>query len=255
MKTNVWRTKANDGCHSSEAFFFYWLVYVFTFQVFSPFPVSPPETPISSPPPHRLPWGCSPSHPPTPTSHWAFLYTRAFCLHSTKGLSFYWHQARPSSPTYAAGAMDLSMCTLVSGLVPSGSGWYGHFYGVANPFSSFNPFSNSSNGNPVLSSMVGYEHLLPYLSCSGRAFQETAISGSCQHALLGISNTVWVLYIGWIPRWGSLWMAFSSVSALNFVSVFPPVNIFVPPSKKDWSIHTLVFLLLELHVVCWLYLG
>jgi hypothetical protein len=30
---------------------------------------------------------------------------------------------------------------------------------------------------------------------------------------------------------------------------------FVPPSKKDQSIHTLVFLLLELHVVCELYLG
>ena len=27
------------------------------------------------------------------------------------------------------------------------------------------------------------------------------------------------------PRWGSLWMAFPSVSAPNFVSVFPPVNI------------------------------
>jgi hypothetical protein len=30
---------------------------------------------------------------------------------------------------------------------------------------------------------------------------------------------------------------------------------FVPPSKKDRRIHTLVFLLLEFHVVCELYLG
>jgi hypothetical protein len=30
---------------------------------------------------------------------------------------------------------------------------------------------------------------------------------------------------------------------------------FVPPSKKDQSIHTLVLLLLELHVVCELYVG
>ena len=30
---------------------------------------------------------------------------------------------------------------------------------------------------------------------------------------------------------------------------------FDPPSKKDQSIHTLVFFLLELHVVCELYLG
>jgi hypothetical protein len=30
---------------------------------------------------------------------------------------------------------------------------------------------------------------------------------------------------------------------------------FVPPSKKDRSIHTVVFLLLEFHVICELYLG
>jgi hypothetical protein len=30
---------------------------------------------------------------------------------------------------------------------------------------------------------------------------------------------------------------------------------FVPPSKKDQRTHTLVFLLLEVHVVCELYLG
>jgi hypothetical protein len=30
---------------------------------------------------------------------------------------------------------------------------------------------------------------------------------------------------------------------------------FVPPSEKDRSIHTLVFLLLEFHVFCELYLG
>ena len=42
---------------------------------------------------------------------------------------------------------------------------------------------------------------------------------SCHQALLGISNSVWVcwLYMWWIPRWGNLWMAFSSVSVLLFV--------------------------------------
>jgi hypothetical protein len=44
-------------------------------------------------------------------------------------------------------------------------------------------------------------------------------------------------------------MAFPSVSAPYFVSVFAPVSIFVSPCKKDQSIHTLVFLL-ELHAVC-----
>ena len=34
-----------------------------------------------------------------------------------------------------------------------------------------------------------------------------------------------------------------------------PHGYFVPVSKKDGNINTLVFLLLELHVVCELYLG
>jgi hypothetical protein len=54
------------------------------------------------------------------------------------------------------------------------------------PFISFNPFSNSSNRVPLLSPMVGCEHL-PYicLSDSGRASQETAISGSL------LASTCW----------------------------------------------------------------
>ena len=51
-----------------------------------------------------------------------------------------------------------------------------------------------------------------------------------------------------ILRWGSLWVAFPSVSALQFVSVFPC-------PKKDLNIHTLFFLLLELRVICELYSG
>jgi hypothetical protein len=45
-------------------------------------------------------------------------------------------------------------------------------------------------GNPMLTSMVGYEHPLLYLSGFGRVFQGTTISGSCQDALLGIHNSV-----------------------------------------------------------------
>jgi hypothetical protein len=46
-----------------------------------------------------------------------------------------------------------------------------------------------------------------------------------------------------------------SVSAPNFVSVTPSMGILFPPSKKDGSIHTLVFLILEFYVVCELYIG
>jgi hypothetical protein len=91
--------------------------------------------------------------------------------------------------------------------------------GLQTPSSSFSPFSNSSIEDTMLSPMVGCEHLPLYLSGSGRASQETAITGSCQQALLGILNSVWAwcLYMGW----GSLWMVFPSVSAPYFVPIFP----------------------------------
>ena len=108
------------------------------------------------------------------------------------------------------------------------AGWYNCSSSwVANGFTSFRPFSNSSTGDPMLSPMVAWEHLPLYLSDSGKASQETTVSGSFQYALLGIHHYVWVwwLYMAWIPRWGILWMAFPSVSAPHFLSVFPPMSI------------------------------
>jgi hypothetical protein len=104
-------------------------------------------------------------------------------------------------------------CELWRGLV----GWHCcSSYGVANPFSSSSPSPNSSIGVPMLSPMVGCEHPHLYWSDSGRASQKTAIAGSCQLALLGISNSdwIWCFFMEWIPRLGSLWMAFPSISAL-----------------------------------------
>jgi hypothetical protein len=60
--------------------------------------------------------------------------------------------------------------------------------------------------------------------------------------------------MGWIPGWGSLWMVLSSLSAPNFVFVTRSIGVF-PHSKKERSIPTLVFLLLEFHVFYNLYLG
>jgi hypothetical protein len=50
-------------------------------------------------------------------------------------------------------------------------------------------------------------------------------------------------------------MVLPSFSAPNFVSVIPYMGIFVPHSKEGQSIGTLIFLLLEFHVFCKLYLG
>jgi hypothetical protein len=170
-----------------------------------PFPVSPSAIPLSHPPPTAsmrvLP------HPPLPHCpgiplHWAS------SLHSTKDHSFHWCPTRPSSATYATGVTGASMCTLwlvvkslgaLGGLV----GWYCcSSYGVANPFSSFSPFPNSPIGAPMPSPMFDCKHPYLYLSVSGRASQETAISGSCQQAPLGICHSVWVwcLHMRWISR-------------------------------------------------------
>jgi hypothetical protein len=87
-------------------------------------------------------------------------------------------------------------------------------------------------GVPKLSLMVSFLHL--YWSGSGKASQGSGIPGSCQQALLGISNSIWVwcLQKGWIPRWGHLWMAFPSIS----------VPLFVPALSFDRGNSVLIFL-------------
>jgi hypothetical protein len=134
---------------------------------------------------------------------------------------------------------SLHVYCLVGNLVPESSGgsvgWSCFSsYVIPNPFSSFSPFSNSSNGVPMLSAMVGFENLPQYLLDSGRGAQETAITCFCQQALLGIHNSVWVcsLYLGWIPRLGSLWMTFSLFSVPYFVSIFPPLSILFPLLRR-----------------------
>ena len=41
--------------------------------------------------------------------------------------------------------------------------------------------------------------------------------------------------MGWIPKWGSLWMVISSVSAPNFVSVTPSMGILFPLLRRILS--------------------
>jgi hypothetical protein len=81
---------------------------------------------------------------------------------------------------------------LVPGSFGGGSGWFVLLlsYGVANPFSSYDPCPNFSTGITMLSLMVRYLHMNLYWSGSGKAFQGTAIPGSSQQALLGIGKCV-----------------------------------------------------------------
>ena len=84
----------------------------FTYQRLSPFPgfLSENPHPISPPPASMRLFLYLPTHSHFPIL--AFPYTGASSLHRTKGLSFHRCQTRPSSATYAAGAMGCSMCTL-----------------------------------------------------------------------------------------------------------------------------------------------
>jgi hypothetical protein len=108
-------------------------------------------------------------------------------------------------------------------------------YRVADPFRSLGTFSSFSIGSPVFHPIDECEHPLLYLPGIGIASQEIAMSGSCQQNLAGICNSVWVwwLYMGWIPRWGSLWMVFPFISAPKFFSVTPSMGILFPILRRS----------------------
>ena len=107
-------------------------------------------------------------------------------------------------------------------------------YRVADPFSSLATFSSSSIGGPVYYPIDDGEHPLLYLSGTGIASQETAISGSFQQNLAGICNRlcIWWLIMGWILGWGSLWMVDPLISAPNFVSVTPSMDVLFPILRR-----------------------
>jgi hypothetical protein len=201
----------------------------------SSFPVSPSETsyPIAPPPASMRLFSHPSTHPPTHPLlpplpciplHWGIEPSHdqgpLLLLMLDKAILCY---IRGWSHGF------LHVYSLVGDLIPENSGigggglvgWYCcSSYGVANPFSSFSPCSSIFLGIPTLDWLQASSSLL------GRLWQSlsgSAIAGSCQHVLLGISNSVWVwcLQMGWIPRLGSLWMAFPSVSAPLFVPAVP----------------------------------
>jgi hypothetical protein len=74
------------------------------------------------------------------------------------------------------------------------------------------------------------DHPLLYLSDTGKASHEKAISEAFQQNLAGIYNSVcvWWLIMEWTPGWGSIWMVHPFVLAPNFVSATPPMDILFP---------------------------
>lgn len=171
-----------------------------------------------------------------PTTHTyittlAFPYIGALNPIRPKGCSSHWCPTRPSPATYAAGAMGPSMCILwlvvQSPGAPRGlTSWHSCSPNLAATPSVPSVHSQTpALQNPAFRLMVGCGHPLLHLSTSGRAAKEIVISGFCQQALPSIGNIIRVcgLYMEWIPRWNSLWLAFPSVSTPHFVSTFPSV--------------------------------
>jgi hypothetical protein len=129
-------------------------------------------------------------------------------------------------------------------------------YRVADPFSSLGAFSSFSIGDPMFHLIDDCEHPLLYLPGTGIASYETSITGSLQQNLAGICKSVWVwwLIMGWIPRWGSLWMVHPFILAPNFVSVTPFMGIlFSVLRRNEVSTHLsflfLIFLSFAMHSV------
>jgi hypothetical protein len=174
----------------------------------------------------------------------------AYNLPKIKDLSSHWWVTRPSSATYAT--RDIS------------SGWEGYWllhivvppYRIADSFSSLGTFSSFFIGDAVFHPIDDCEHPLLYLPGAGIASQEIGILGSCQQNLAGICNSVWALVVvyGVGPQVGQSLDApsFRLSSELCLCNSFH--GYFVPYSKKERSVHSLVFLL-EFHVFCKLYLG
>jgi hypothetical protein len=165
--------------------------------MFSPFPVPLPwKPPIPSPPPSFYEGVPSLTHQLLPPLYLDIEHSQdqgpLLLLMPSKVILCY---------IYGWSYESLHVYSLVGGLVPVsfvGSGClillfclWGCKPPPASLVLSLTPLLGDLIGDPVLSPMVGCEHLPLYLSGSGRASKKTAISGSC-HALLGIYNSVCV---------------------------------------------------------------
>ena len=78
------------------------------------------------------------------------------------------------------------------------------------------------------------EHPLLCLLGPSIVSQETTLSGYFQQNLASVCNgvSVWMLIMGWIPGYGSLYMVHPFISAPNFVSVTPSMGVLFPNLRR-----------------------
>jgi hypothetical protein len=204
---------------------------LFAFQLLSFFHVSPPEPPYPThPPPASI---TPPTHPPTPGFPPLCSLTLKHQSSQAQG-PFFSLMSNMGILSHICGCHlgSLYVYSLVGGQIRWSSGGSGRLTLLlpqwgCNPPQLLQSLFQLLTRDSMLNPMVGCQHLPLYLSGSGRGSQETDILGFHQQALPSIHNIIWfwLLYMGWIPRWSSLWMAFASVSAPHFVFIFPSMSI------------------------------
>lgn len=196
---------------------FYWIFYIFTFQMLSLFPVAPLSylhytyTHEYAPPPISALW-----HSPTPEK---------MNLLRNKGSFSHLLQTMPSSASYATEAMSPSMCTLWSLVKSLGALWglidwhcYSS-YGSANSFSFFSPFSNSSIEVFRFSQTVSWKHPYLYKALAEPLRRHPHQAPVIKHFL---ARTIVTWFTGCI--WD--WSPDRAVSGWPFISL--PLFVFVP---------------------------
>ena len=177
---------------------FYWIFYLFTFQILSPFQVSPWKSTV------HAPSFCFYESVPLPTNsgllpcihlHWGIELSQdqglLLLLMSNKAILcsiFSW--------SHGSLHMYFSVVCLVPGSLGLGGGllgWYCYSsHEVANPFNSFSLFSNFSIRDPVLNAMVGWKQLPLYLSGYGRASQASvSMHFLASTVVSGFSDGIW----------------------------------------------------------------
>jgi hypothetical protein len=175
-----------------------------------PFPSFPSRNSTLYPIPHPLLlWGCSPSHPPTPTL--PHLYSPTLENRAFTG-------PRDSPPIDARQGQPLLHVRLEAWVPPCelfawwfspwelcGSGWLILLFFLlgANPFSSFSPFYNSSIGVPVLSLMVGCKLYLSFFSPKENIGMELGGWGGREVWKKMKEGNQWLEYILW-KKWFQL---------------------------------------------------
>jgi hypothetical protein len=81
----------------------------------------------------------------------------------------------------------------------------------------------------VIHPIADCDHPLLCLLDPSIVSQETAISGSFQQNLASVCNgvSIWKRIMGWIPAYGNHYMVHPFVTAPNFVSVTPSLDVFI----------------------------